>query len=301
MLIGSHNLPPDLPWAVSMVRTTFEDNIGNRRMGSGTGFWIDTAEGHVVFATNRHNVDASLAFMRDATLAKCRLARTEVHVRKVDRHHLAYEPGRFFDVTDPWWVLDEAADVAILVAPTLRTRPLDPQYRHVAVQESFLADGAWINGHVQMMDECYFIGYPSVERGGETTLLYDVPANFPIARQAITASGPFYKHKDIKVAGPILVSGLSFHGSSGSPVVTPFLGIPPGSVNTTRLRQGGTSALVPVLAEHRESRIIGIMTGAFYADQHQFTHAGLSYFTRAAYILNLIKQTRDRKWIRPNG
>jgi len=302
MLIGSHNLPPELPWAVSMIRTTFEDDIGNRRTGSGTGFWINTADGHVVFATNRHNVDASLAFMRDTTLAKCRLARTEIHVRKGSVPHLVYEPGRFFDVVEPWWTLDEAADAAILVDPALDTGPVhDPQYNHVAVSESFLADGAWINRQLQMMDECYFIGYPSVERGGETTLLYDVPATFPIARQAIIASGPFYKHKDIRVAGPILVSGLSFHGSSGSPVVTPFLGIPPGSVNTTRPREGGTLALVPVVAEHREARIIGIMTGAFYADQHQFTHAGLSYFTRAGYVLNLIKQARDGQWIRPTA
>jgi hypothetical protein len=77
--------------------------------------------------------------------------------------------------------------------------------------------------------------------------------------------------------------------------------IPPGSVNATRHREGGTSALVPVVAEYRESRIVGIMTGAFYADQHQFTHAGLLYFTRAAYVLNLIKQARDRKWTRETG
>ena len=124
--------------------------------------------------------------------------------------------------------------------------------------------------------------------GGEGTVFYDVPANFPIARHAIIASGPFYTHKDIKTAGPILVSGLSFHGSSGSPVVTPFLGIAPGSVNTTRPRETGTLSLVPVVAEYRESRLIGIMTGRFLTRRDEFTPPA---FRTHAYrlILNLIR------------
>jgi hypothetical protein len=296
MLIGSHNLPPELPWAVSMIRTEFADEIGNKKPLSGTGFWVRTEDEHTIFATNRHNVDASLAFRHDKDLSKCKLARTEVHVRRGGVKNLAYEPGRFFEVLDPWWILDEAADVAILIDPVLVTGGgFDDQYRVITIPIAYIADGAWINTRLQMMDECYFIGYPSIERGGKVTFLYDVRANFPIARQAIIASGPFYTHEDIKVAGPILVSGLSFHGSSGSPVLTPSLGIPPGSVMA---RDSATAALVPVEAEHRGERIIGIMTGAFYTDQHQFTHAGLSYFTRAGYILNLIKRAHDLQWMR---
>ena len=81
--------------------------------------------------------------------------------------------------------------------------------------------------------------------------------------------------------------------------MTPCLGIPRGSVNTVHPREGGILGLEPVVAEHRESRLIGIMTGSFYADQHQFTHAGLSYFTRSAFVLALIKRARELKWVRP--
>jgi hypothetical protein len=73
MLIGSHNLPPELPWAVSMLRCKLADEIGNSLATTGTGFWIATKDGHMVFATNRHNVDATLAFRTNRDLAKYRV------------------------------------------------------------------------------------------------------------------------------------------------------------------------------------------------------------------------------------
>jgi hypothetical protein len=83
-----------------MIKTTFEDDLGNHLTGSGTGFWINTEDGHLVFATNRHNVDPSLRF-RDPTFANCRLRNTEVHHRHNHPDFLAYERGEFFSAIDP--------------------------------------------------------------------------------------------------------------------------------------------------------------------------------------------------------
>jgi hypothetical protein len=297
MLVGGHNLPSELPWSVAMIRTTFADDLGNRPTGSGTGFWINTADKHLIFATNRHNVDASLAFT-DATFAKCRLAKTEIQHRHNHPDFLAYEPGEFFTAADPWWIIDEAADAAVLVDPAFEVGP-ELGYHTLSVKEDFLADKKWTNENVQMMDECFFIGFPGVKNdAGETVLLYNEWTQFPIARQAIIASDPFYRHKDIKTQGTMLVSGLSFHGSSGSPVIVPFLGVPPGSVSLPSFVEGRT-VHTPVVGACREPRIIGIMTGAFFAKQKAFTHAGLSYFTHSAYILRMIERARSGGWKRP--
>src|SRR5258708_778383 len=214
MLIGGHNLPSELPWAVAMLKTTFGDELGNAPTGSGTGFWIKTPDGHLILATNRHNVDAALAFRDDMTLSKCSLSKTEVLLRHNDPEFLAYEPGEFFAATDPWWSIDQDADVAILIDPRFEAREAGER-RAVSVQEGFLADKGWTNTNVQMMDECFFIGFPGVKNdAGETVILYNEWTRFPIARQAIIASDPVYRHKDIKTQGTMLVSGLSFHGSS---------------------------------------------------------------------------------------
>jgi len=299
MLVGHHNLPDVVPWAVSMVRMTFADELGNSRTTNGTGFWLSTADGHRIYATNRHVVDASLAYHDDETLKKLRITRTEVHVRRGDDTSLMYEPGSFFEVREPRWLLHESADVAILVDPKIHGASDANGYKVYCLPESFLADGAWINTQLRMMDECYFVGYPSVMAAdGETVVrFYDVPANFPIARQAIIASGPFYTHKDIKTAGVMLVSGLSFHGSSGSPVITPLLGMPPGSVKTFDPDAWANGQIV---AEHREPRLIGIMTGKLETREIDgvFIHAGLSYFTRAGYIVELIRNARESGWKR---
>ncbi len=162
-----------------------------------------------------------------------------------------------------------------------------------------MADKKWTNENVQMMDECFFIGFPGVKNdAGETVLLYNEWTQFPIARQAIIASDPFYRHKDIKTQGTMLVSGLSFHGSSGSPVIVPFLGLPPGSASLPRLSRDERSTRLSS-ARPVKPRIIGIMTGAFFANQKAFTHAGLSYFTHSAYILKMIERTRAAGWKRP--
>jgi hypothetical protein len=297
MLIGGHNLPPELPLSVSIIRTTFEDDRGNHPSASGTGFWINTEDGHLSFATNRHNVDAALAF-RDPTFAKWRLGKTEIQLRHNDPEFLAYEPGDFFSAIEPWWIIDDAADAAILVDPSFDFGP-NAGRRALSVREDFLADKKWTNENVQMMDECFFIGYPSVKNeAGETVVLYNEWTQFPIARQAIIASDPFYRHKDIKTQGTMLVSGLSFHGSSGSPLIVPFLGLPPGSVSLPSFVDGRTKHTL-VVGASREPRIIGIMTGAFFANQKAFTHAGLSYFTHSAYIVKMIERARGAGWQRP--
>jgi len=309
MLIGHHNLPGELPWAVSMLKNVLKDEIGNGRSLAGTGFWLQTGDGHTVLATNRHLVDPALAFPGDPILAKCNVVATEVHVRQGDDTSLLYAPGRFFRVIDPYWIWDREADAAILVDPKLDGYPpTDQMFRIVALPESLLADGAWINTKLQMMDECFFIGYPSVPKdskddSGEPTHLYDVPMTFPIARQAIIASSPFFTHKDIKTTGVMLVSGLSFHGSSGSPVVTPLLGVPPGSVTTKPMEDFPEYEHMPLalVTDYREPRVIGIMTGKFETKEidRVFTHAGLSYFTRAGYLSALIKQAREGGWKPP--
>ena len=125
------------------------------------------------------------------------------------------------------------------------------------------------------MDFVSFIGYP----GSNGLGWWDQRWNTPIARMATIASNPAvpFTHDSISTADVTLVSGLSFSGSSGSPVL---------------LHQKGlrTSGLV-VDPAFTPAMLLGIMSGHWWDVTEKpamFKHSGLSYFTRATSISLLL-------------
>lgn len=86
-------------------------------------------------------------------------------------------------------------------------------------------------------------------------------------------------------ASVYIVSGLSFQGSSGSPVFLHLSGIKIQSSNGISVT-GATDTL-------RVQKIIGIMSGHWREQSDtpsMFKHSGLSYYTRSTAILDLLKQ-----------
>jgi hypothetical protein len=292
-MLGHNNLNPLVPWSVDRIQATFADP-GVRRTTIGTGFWVIASDGTPLFVTNRHLVDASLAFPGEVL----RLERVELALRPLGlgAPGLYYAPGEWCAVSrlaETLYVSREW-DVAIFVKPSFAGNFDAARHRAIPViQEADLADRDWFRTTLAMMDECYFIGYPGTpkeqSKTGEDIWHYDTRSQFPIARHAIIASQtdiPFSNEHVPLSAGAILVSGMSFHGSSGSPVLTPELGIRPGAMP------------FGVADSHRPARVIGIMSGHFRTKEtsRDFDHAGLSYFTRSSCIAWLIEQARKREW-----
>jgi hypothetical protein len=287
-MLGHHNINPDVAWGVNRVRTTFADDIGNAPIiGTGTGFWMFTAEGRLLFVTNRHNVDPGLRFPHKAAL---KLADVEIELR-VNPIETLDGSTRFFKCSNVAACLftSKDADVAAFVVPTFADHEPSKYPPRVYVKEAVLADQSWFQTTQGLMDECYFIGYPgvtaSLSKTGKNVYFYDTQTNVPVARQAIIASPPptCYRHPDIKTSDVILVSGMSFSGSSGSPVITPELGLRPGG---------------DVSGPYRPVKVIGIMSGSFGTTEvgTDFTHAGLSYLTMSTAILRVIEEARSANW-----
>ncbi len=47
-------------YSIARINFKFEDDLGNSKSGSGTGFWLALKNGEVVFVTNRHNLDPTM-------------------------------------------------------------------------------------------------------------------------------------------------------------------------------------------------------------------------------------------------
>jgi hypothetical protein len=113
-----------------------------------------------------------------------------------------------------------------------------------------------------------------------------------IARDAIdpprkSTIAPTFEHPSIDTGDAGLVSGLSFAGASGSPLLS------------HEKRGGSTGYGEPSFDDHvAESKVIGIMSGHLLAEQGGlFDHSGLSYFTRAPSIEALIGVAREAGFV----
>jgi hypothetical protein len=89
-------LNPSLLFASTRVRSKFADNLGNTRVGTGTGFWIH-ASARPVLVTNRHNLDQTWLF---PDLPELQLVNLEIELRLHTPDAKALNLTRFFEVTD---------------------------------------------------------------------------------------------------------------------------------------------------------------------------------------------------------
>ena len=155
-----------------------------------------------------------------------------------------------------------------------------------------IATDYWLANNVPVMDFASFVGFA----GSNGQPWWDQKWNLPIARLATLASPPSmpFTNPAIKSGNVGLVSGLSFRGSSGSPLFVHEKGM--------RLRRfflmlrpdlrgyQGPSPLDHADSSYRPSMLIGIMSGHFWdgKEPEMFRHSGLSYYTRASAIREVL-------------
>ncbi len=257
---------------------------------------ISPADFVSVFVTNRHVVDQRLT----SAGSTFRLSRVEIELRQRhqgERADIARET-KFFEVSNLESALfvADTADCAIICAPTWR----DDDGRHgpaAAIADSMVAgEDAFANGNIEICQPVAFIGFPHAGGPG----WWDTGWNFAIAREASIASLPHvpFTNDSIKTSDVTLLSGLSFNGSSGSPVfthrkydldhVTAAFQLA-GALNSQPLR-----AIEPLL--------VGIMSGHFNrpADEPEMLrHSGLSYMTRSTTIRALLDQAKANAFHNP--
>ncbi len=127
------------------------------------------------------------------------------------------------------------------------------------------------------MDAASFIGFPKPD--GQPW--WDTRANEPIARMMSIASLPrqAFVNTNLGLTGEedvVLANGLSFGGSSGSPVILHSKGIKLSGPLT-----GG---------DYVPAKLIGIMSGHRMDGSKvppMLAHTGISYFTRSTSVLEL--------------
>lgn len=257
---------------ISRIKTVFKTELGDEKSGFGTGFWVSLPSSDYVFVTNRHNVDPKLYLGANTAYE---LTRVEIELRETKDGNPTANV-KFFELAEPrkQILLSDEADCAII---TMKFGvPTEPFKIIAAFSINDLADDSWLSNEVFITDSASFIGYPS--RDG--VIWWDEKWNFPIARLATISSPPSitYTNRMIKTADTVLVCGLSFSGSSGSPVM-----IHGGQV--TRPIEHGTSSY------YLHPKIIGIMSGHWWEPSEtpsMFKHSGLSYFTRSPSIRSLL-------------
>lgn len=167
---------------------------------------------------------------------------------------------------------ENGPDVAIVRDVSFKDMNDDYGWNIISIEG--LAGEDFFRNSLNAMDAVSFIGFP----GSKNDLVwFDDEWKLPIARTAHISSYPgrSFSNRSISTADTMLVSGLSFSGSSGSPVFN---------------HPKGLNLKGPLtISGYVESKLIGIMSGHFHeAGDNAFKHSGLSYLTRSTAILQLL-------------
>ena len=233
-------------YGTSMVRSTFADDIGNLKVIVGTGFWLALNPKNPIFITNRHNFDPT---MKLGSRTKFSLHKVEIQLRQVDDQGGWLSETEFFSIWNPVESIHFAQDTDCAIVANFSWEYRKPDFRCgvVTMKSDEIADQDFFCTKLKMKDHISFVGFP----GGISAPWFDVSRQLPIARSASIASMPEIpvENPSIPTKDVTLVSGMSFAGSSGSPVFSLQKGIP---------LAGGVDhdAYAP-------PRLIGIMSGHF--------------------------------------
>jgi hypothetical protein len=268
-------------FGVTRIRSIFKDDLNPPSIGTGTGFWLTLRSGKICFITNRHNIDPTLQFPQKPAF---RLESVSLEVRKSTgdaSNPTIHTETQFFPVEDGSLLINSDADCAIVLPKFAK---LTDGYRIMTdFEESDLAPEEFFDTTLPPAQSLFFIGFPGRPANNllnqKATTWWDTKWNLPIIRSAILASMPFFRFENpaIKTGDVLLVSGMSFEGSSGSPVISHEIGI---------------KVQPPLKANYVPEKIIGIMSGHWWSEKDfpdVFKHSGLSYLTRSTSILHLIQ------------
>lgn len=261
----------DIFVAVSRVIVKFECAVGNApKTAQGTGFWI-RHNAKYFFVTNKHVVDPTMILGKATTYGLASL-HVELHLVAGENVTAAVAPIPIEVATVK---THATADVAIVSWP-LGEPKLGP-CAFISFQSDLLADSDFFKNSLHPMDIASFIGYP----GKDSKDWWDTGNNFPIGRIAHIASLPVmdFANQSIETSHALLVSGFSFSGSSGSPVLLHEKGL--------NLGEGLTMAVPNYVGP----KLLGIMSGHWQEPSDipgMFNHTGLSYLTKSTAILELL-------------
>ena len=266
------------------LRSSFVDGVGKETIVNGTGFFIlMEPEESFCLVTNLHLVDARLVKGEKTDLM---LTSVEVMFRsKAD--HLQLSETKFIAIKNPkkFWTLGseksliDGSDVAIYHNPEFTESP-DGNFID-AISESDLASHEYFFDCVRPMDQISFVGFP----GSNGQKWWDTKLELAVSRPGWISSltDGYFSNDAILTSNVVLVSGLSFSGSSGSIVVF--------HPKTMSKFKDGVMEEEPV-----EAKVIGIMSGHFDGGQNMHNvsqHSGLSYFTRSSSIQEILSYIRS--------
>jgi hypothetical protein len=260
--------PNILATRVARLLVKFQDDLGNTLDVSGTGFWVKNSS-RSFFITNRHNLDATLKLGPDT---KYKIVEVAIQLRRCKGDQ--YFAETLFGQCDaPEIRLHATADVGAICEPKYKNDTSG--FGHDAIRTEEIATQDFLATGVAPMDFASFIGFP----GRSSEPWWDKAWEMAIARTVNIASLPAirYSNPAVLTGDVMLVSGLSFSGSSGSPVILHSKGIKLGGALT-----GGN--YVP-------AKVIGIMSGHWWNDEPRdgmFFHSGLSYLTRSTAIHDVV-------------
>ncbi|WOB73983.1 hypothetical protein [Achromobacter xylosoxidans] len=274
-----HGLTNQFLYSAYKIMATFCDEIGNRKSGTGTCFFVKNKFDEICLITNRHVLDFSFK-KRDKSLEeslKFKLYSIEIcgkHGSIDDNYPIG--DTKFSVIPDVKFSQNQFNDIACIFP----LRVLDGGLAKIDyfVPYSFMATRHDFERELMICDFLAFPGFPE---------WHDKSANRPILRTGTISSDPRFDYSygdDVKGAC-LAYEAFSFSGSSGSPVFAVQKGPKPGS---------GIS-----FPGFRELKLVGINAGHLkvteraYRDKENVAnvHSGISYLYKTSAILDVIDGT----------
>ncbi|WP_409478694.1 hypothetical protein [Pseudobdellovibrio sp. HCB154] len=276
----------------SILLTEFEYSSGKNiqpKRCRGTSFVMsamapgkNVPSGQSFLVTNRHNVDY-YAFGGDNP-DDLRLTKIIVHLRWRNGDEpivcrVEIEPDALI-----WIDPNPYNDIALIEFKYKKIdNPAGPVYMRGNFWENRVSGDTSID-RLPLGGRLFFIGFPGH--------MWDHRNSLPILREAVVSSDAHfdYSAKNQPNARRVLVSGMSFSGSSGSPVfyqglegLLIFIGVMTGhfAIQTTK----------GVLTWHLEAEELD--SGA---PNNHGSHAGLSYFIKSSVILDIRENRNTLTW-----
>lgn len=284
----SSNIASHALFSTNQIEVCFSDDIGNHRHIRGTGFWIEKNGSHY-FVTNAHNIVPSVKPGPHSGL-KLKTLKIRLRAKTVNKW---LDETAFCEIElDGHVNTHQDADVTVIKNPKFINK--QEKFAHGWFSSGDIADTQFFIDHLNVMDNASFIGFP----GKDSLPWYDEKWNLAIARTVNIASHPAipFSNKGIKTSDVMLVSGLSFSGSSGSPVLSHTklgVGAVPeltGAQEPSNWQACLNQTIRSINNNITYPKLIGIMSGHWDddAESDAFRHSGLSYLTRSTAILGLL-------------
>ncbi|WP_158534198.1 trypsin-like peptidase domain-containing protein [Paracidovorax avenae] len=262
-----HGLNNDVLYSAKKITTSFVDDLGNVRHGSGTCFFI-MHRGHMHLITNRHNLD--LDYKEKALQRRYKVISVSISGKLKYDDQLPVVDCDFSLVPTIQFHPDPANDVASIypVVP-LGSNP----------QIDFWIPSEMLATHDEFQRKisvCDFVGFPGFPE------LHDSVASRPILRTGVISSDPrgSYAREDSVRGDAVAYEAFSYPGSSGSPIFA--------------LQKGFKPGLGIMFEGFQRCCLVGINAGRLN-NLGDSSHSGMSYFYKSTAITDLIELVGQHK------